>query len=63
MTFDFEKWLANYEKLFQFDEPDIRVKVARTSPYTITLSINGTIIKKWKVSEFVQKWVDTKKFR
>lgn len=63
MTFDFEKWLANYEKLFQFDEPDTRVKVARTSPYTITLSTNGTTIKEWKVSEFVQKWVDTKKFR
>ena len=63
MTFDFEKWLANYEKLFQFDEPDIRVKVARTSPYTITLNINGTTINEWKVSEFVQKWVDTKKFR
>lgn len=63
MTFDFEKWLANYEKLLQFDDPDTRVKVARTSPYTITLSINGTTIKEWKVSEFVQKWVDTKKFR
>ena len=63
MTFDFEKWLANYEKLLQFDDPDTRVKVARTSPYTITLSTNGTTIKEWKVSEFVQKWVDTKKFR
>lgn len=63
MTFDFEKWLAQYEKLYQLDDAGTHVKIAKTSPYTITLSINGTTIKEWKVSAFVQKWVDTKKFR
>lgn len=55
-TFDLDKLLSRYEKLYHHFWSDSDVKLSKTSPYKITLTIDGTIINEWTVSDFLKKW-------
>lgn len=55
-TFDLDKLLSRYEKLYHHFWSDSDVKLSKTSPYKITLTIDGTTTNEWTVSDFLEKW-------